>query len=181
MKISTRVDSIGGEHVHFSLFMNGKAGELCLKIHEYERFKIVLEQGATMVERQEVSIEPLPLPPRVSEALSRLAGHLGELAILNEKPTELEKDVSTLYHHLTGTLLHEDHPNATEDDASPRSDQPSTPGPDGANAQQLQGNRNDELSNRDGQSAQSPNSRGVGEGSGGTPSIPSGSKIPSFF
>lgn len=185
MKISTRVDSIGGEHVHFSLFMNGKAGDLCLKIHEYERFKIILEQGATMVERQEVSIEP-PLNEEERLALDNIRfcvdTKYGIPALPNSEDGReaLLESLCILFPRLW-SLTHEDHPDATKDDTSPRSNQPSAPRSDGADAQQLQGNRNDQLPNRDREEPKSPNSRGVGEGSGGTPSVPSGSKIPSFF
>ena len=53
MKLNLRVDAVGGEHVHCTLFMNGgNCGTLCFRVGEYQLFGAALLMGADKTQGQ---------------------------------------------------------------------------------------------------------------------------------
>lgn len=173
MRISTAVRSVGGEHVHFSLFFNsGKAGDLVLRIGEYRLFKHVLEFGS-----QRLNIRAnimAPLDSRAQLALERLESEMGDnFEIQTAQSVDWDTfvaDIATLCQLVRG--LYENHPDAPENDASPRSDQRANAGSDRDHAEQRQGDGNNQPSHRDGSTVvEDSNHSRVGGSSGDVETI----------
>jgi hypothetical protein len=181
MKVSTAVRGIGGEHVHFALFLNnGKAGDLTLRISEYNWLKTVLEVGSHSTQAR-IEMAPL-LDPTELEALERLEGAVAETGVYEGPKTsdivhdehweEFAQDLSILC-SLVRRSFRENQSDATEDEHAQGGSEFESLGRHREDAQQQQGNGDDKSPDRDRGSEASPDSGRVGEDRGDTLLFPS--------